>query len=411
MINRARQSVYWPGMESDIRKKRYNCHRCNEIAPSQPKEPIELSPSPDYPFQRICADYFEIGRHAYLSIVDRYTGWIIVYHFPEHARSEGLINACRKVFESYGVAEEISSDGGPQFIATRFKKFLEDWGVEHRLSSAHYPQSNGRGEIGVKVAKRIVYDHTSTDGSLDNDESSRAFLQYRNTPMKDTGLSPAQMLLHRQLRDHVPSSPELYKPSRSWLMLAADRERLFERRNSEIASRYNATAHALVPLSPRTAVTVQTKRKWDRSGVIVECLPHRQYRVRLDGSGRLVLRNRRFLKPALVSRPTIVPSPRGTVGNGSRERRTQVVEQDTVQGETVQQTASDDIIPIARDDAAPALTEDAASAPAETEHCQVQEPATCPRTPKALRDLADYNEKGEKEGGCLMSSRLRGRRK
>ena len=272
----------------------------------------------------------------------------------------------RKVFELYGVAEEISSDGGPQFIATQFKKFLDDWGVEHRLSSAHYPQSNGRGEIGVKVAKRIVYDHTSTDGSLDNDEASRAFLQYRNTPMKDTGLSPAQMLLHRQLRDHVPSNPELYKPSRSWLILAADRERLFEKRNSEIASRYNTTAHTLAPLSPRTVVAVQAKRKWDRSGVIVESLPHRQYRVKLDGSGRLVLRNRRFLG----------------------------------------------IIPIARDDAMPALTEDeVTNAPAETEQCQEREPVMRPRTPKALRDLADYNEKGEKEGGCLMRNRLRERRK
>ena len=62
-----------------------------EIAPSQPREPLALSDSPEYPFQRICTDYFEIGSHAYLSIVDRFTGWIIVYHYPEHARSEQLI--------------------------------------------------------------------------------------------------------------------------------------------------------------------------------------------------------------------------------------------------------------------------------------------------------------------------------
>jgi hypothetical protein len=137
MLSRARCSVYWPGMDAEIRNKRYLCSHCNEIAPIQPKEPLILSDNPDYPFQRICTDYFEIGRHAYLSIVDRFTGWIIVYHYPEQARCKQLIKTCREVFEAYGVAEELSSDGGPQFIANQFKKFLEDWGVKHRISSAH----------------------------------------------------------------------------------------------------------------------------------------------------------------------------------------------------------------------------------------------------------------------------------
>ena len=35
--------------------------------------------------------------------------------------------------------------------------------------------------------------------------------------------------------------------------------------------------------------------KWDRSGVVVESPSHDQYRVKVDGSGRLTLRNRRFL--------------------------------------------------------------------------------------------------------------------
>ena len=37
-------------------------------------------------------------------------------------------------------------------------------------------------------------------------------------------------------------------------------------------------------------------RRFDKSGRIVEVLQHDQYRVRLDGSGRITLRNRRFLR-------------------------------------------------------------------------------------------------------------------
>ena len=45
--------------------------------------------------------------------------------------------------------------------------------------------------------------------------------------------------------------------------------------------------------------------KWDRSGVIVESLSHDQYRVKVDGSGRLTLRNRRFLRAYTPATPTI----------------------------------------------------------------------------------------------------------
>ena len=38
------------------------------------------------------------------------------------------------------------------------------------------------------------------------------------------------------------------------------------------------------------------KNKWDKSGVVVEDMGNRQYRVRVDGSGRLSVRNRRFLR-------------------------------------------------------------------------------------------------------------------
>ena len=36
--------------------------------------------------------------------------------------------------------------------------------------------------------------------------------------------------------------------------------------------------------------------KWDRTGVIVECRPHDQYTVKIDATGRLTLRNRRYLR-------------------------------------------------------------------------------------------------------------------
>ena len=36
--------------------------------------------------------------------------------------------------------------------------------------------------------------------------------------------------------------------------------------------------------------------RWDKSGVVVESLGNQQYTVKMDGSGRVTLRNRRFLR-------------------------------------------------------------------------------------------------------------------
>ena len=62
------------------------------------------------------------------------------------------------------------------------------------------------------------------------------------------------------------------------------------------------TSNELPPLLIGQAVQVQNQtgtkpNKWLSTGVIVETLPHRQYRIRIDGSRRLSLRNRKFLKP------------------------------------------------------------------------------------------------------------------
>ena len=49
-------------------------------------------------------------------------------------------------------------------------------------------------------------------------------------------------------------------------------------------------------------------RKWDRGGTVIERLPHRQYRVKLGGSGRVMLRNRRHLRSVYRGVPEISPS-------------------------------------------------------------------------------------------------------
>lgn len=85
-----------------------------------------------------------------------------------------------------------------------------------------------------------------------------------------------------------------------------------ERREKEMARKCDAlrdhtsSLRTLPKLSVGQAVRVQdaVTKRWDRTGVVTRLLrPIRQYTVRLDGSGRLVIRNRKFLRPVPPSAP------------------------------------------------------------------------------------------------------------
>ena len=280
------------------------------------EEAVTMTPSPEWPFQQIVMDIFHVGHVTYLACADRLTGWLILYHLkPGHATTSKLMSICRQLFQTYGTPEEISTDGGQPFTSTAFQEFLQTWGVKHRRSSVAYPQSNGRAELAVKTAKRIVNGNTDTQGSLDNDKAARAILQYRNTPIQGIGLSPAQLLLHRRLRDSIPSQPFLYKPHPEWIAAAQRRELILQKRNAKLVERYNRHTHNLCPLQAGDTVTIQNplNRRWNTTGKIISALPERQYKIRVDGSGRITLRNRRFLKKCNL-KPTPTPIPSATLG-------------------------------------------------------------------------------------------------
>ena len=191
-------------MSKDIRTTREGCADCNRNAPSQAATPPLPSPPPSTPFESVFADFFKYGGHQYLVVGDRLSGWVEVSGSPASntlAGAAGLVRHLRSFFATFGVPEELSSDGGPEFTAGSIQAFLRLWGIRHRVSSVHFPQSNGRAEVAVKTAKCLLMSNTGPTGSLDHDRFLSAMLQLRNTPDPDCNISPSQIIFGRPLRD------------------------------------------------------------------------------------------------------------------------------------------------------------------------------------------------------------------
>ena len=82
----------------------------------------------------------------------------------------------RELFARFGVPARLSSYGGPEFVAKETQDFFKRWGIQHRLSSAYFPGSNGRAVVSIKVAKRMLHNNIKKHSSLDTDRFSAALM-------------------------------------------------------------------------------------------------------------------------------------------------------------------------------------------------------------------------------------------
>ncbi|XP_064117609.1 uncharacterized protein K02A2.6-like [Macrobrachium nipponense] len=189
---RAKQTVYWPGINSDIANTVHACEPCQIMQPSQQQEPWLCNEKPSRPFESVSADFFSVAGKSFLVYVDRLSGWPVVVKFGTNTTAEATTRHFSHIFRDLGVPVRLMTDGGPQFTSSEFKNFLGRWGVQHVMSTPHYPQSNGHAEAAVKKVKHFIL-KVAPSGNIDTEDFDRGLLEIRNTP-NYAGRSPAQII-------------------------------------------------------------------------------------------------------------------------------------------------------------------------------------------------------------------------
>ncbi len=129
-----------------------------------------------------------------------------------------------------------------------------------------------------------------TGKSVDWNKLSQALIQYRNTPCRKDGQSPAQKLFGHPVQDSIPAHRCSF--GLEWQKSANEVEKASHSTEEKAQAAYNQHAHDLTDLKVGNPIAVQNSLSnlWDIYGTITSTGPHHQYFIKTQ---------RRFIRKRL----------------------------------------------------------------------------------------------------------------
>ncbi|UYV75303.1 K02A2.6-like [Cordylochernes scorpioides] len=289
-MRRARDNIFWPGMNAQIGQEIENCSICLSNSQNQVREPMKSHKIPNYPWERISLDIFEIFKQNYLIIVDHYSDFFEV-ECLENTTSEYIIECCKRQFSRYEIPQIIVSDNGRQFTSTEFQKFSKEWQFQHSTSSPLHSQGNGKAEAAVKIAKNLL-----KKSKQENSDFWQNLLNWRNTPTIDIDSSPVQRIMSRRTRAILPIHPNLLKPS-----IPENIPDKISIKRQQAKYYYDRKSKNLPDLDIGQEVYVRTPNttpSWSKANITNE---HNTRSYDVNIHGRTYRRNRTWIKPQQAS--------------------------------------------------------------------------------------------------------------
>jgi len=293
MVRRARNKIFWIGMNNDIKQIARSCEPCEERKPQNQRQPLLQHSDGKGPWDKIATDIFVIENKSYLLVIDYFTNYIELDHLTT-TTSKQVIEKLKKQFSRFGIPRQIVSDGGPQYSSNEFKEFAAKWQINHHITSPNHPNSNGKAEAGVKIAKQMMIKCVET-----KTDPYEALLELRNTPRADTGVSPHEMMFTRPARTRIPSIEKT---------IATSAKR--NARKEQVLKHYNKKAKTLPKLDKGDNLYFQHNHAWT-PGRVQQNISDRNYVV-VSQDNTVYKRNRDHIRGTGVNvqvRDTSPPPP------------------------------------------------------------------------------------------------------
>ena len=199
-----RAHVWVPGMDSLCDKFVSTCIYCQSNTPDVHREPLKMTVLPEGPWRKVSVDFCGPLANGDLALVFhcQYSTYP-VNEFVGSTGAKATNPVFRRVFDTYGIQEEVKSDLGAPFNSHAFEVYAREEGFKHRKVTLGWPEANGDVERCMQIIKKTARIATLQGRPL-RDEVRRGIRAYRATVHPTTGTSPNKLMFGRELRGKLP---------------------------------------------------------------------------------------------------------------------------------------------------------------------------------------------------------------
>ena len=149
---------------------------------------------PERPWQDLALDLLgpmPTGEHL-IVLIDYYRRWKEV-DIVHATTSEKVIKCLDVQFARYDVSKSLRNDNGSNLVSEEVEQYLDEMGVEHKLTTPLWPRANGEVE---RQNRSLLKAMRAAHAQKKNwrTELNKYLLAYRTTPHSTTGRTPAELL-------------------------------------------------------------------------------------------------------------------------------------------------------------------------------------------------------------------------
>lgn len=189
---------YWPNQRQFIQEFINKCEICLKTKYDRKpvKPPLNITPTPNKPFEIINVDTITLENSKFLTIIDTFSRYAQMYQLNS-AQGKEIVDNLLQYFSHHGVPRKIISDNGNEFNNSLVKELLGLHKIEIHFTSSQHPESNGS----VERFHSTLIEHIRL---LNNREEFKnepiktkvtcAVIAYNNSTHSITKLTPFEIL-------------------------------------------------------------------------------------------------------------------------------------------------------------------------------------------------------------------------
>ncbi|UYV81516.1 hypothetical protein LAZ67_20001410 [Cordylochernes scorpioides] len=149
----AKGSIYWPGMNKEIEELINNCSICQQTSRANFKEPMLPHQAPEYPWQKVGIDIFQIESSKYLLIVDYFSKYPEIYQHQDMT-TDTIIRRLKRTFSNFGIPENLTSQFVPSMINN---EAIQKQLVDNQVKMKNYYDRHTRPADPLSIKDRVWF--------------------------------------------------------------------------------------------------------------------------------------------------------------------------------------------------------------------------------------------------------------